>query len=196
MGLAGRIFAPCVTANASRNDLETLRVYNWPVIVLVAEAIETVSKAPLSVSDPLPSPEAPQAYDVRRQIMLADAPVSAILVGTDIERAKKFYVEKLGLRLAEMPDLPEDSAMFQGGEGTMIYLYEREGGSKAEHTVAGWLVEDIEKAVEELSERGVVFEQYDMPGLKTDERGIAVSGPAKSAWFKDTEGNILAVNET
>jgi predicted enzyme related to lactoylglutathione lyase len=130
-----------------------------------------------------------------RNTMLVNAPVAAILVATDIERAKKFYVEKLGLRSVEMPGGPEDAALFESGEGTMLYLYKREGGTKAEHTVAGWVVDDIEKAVEELSERGVVFEQYDMPGLKTDERGIAVSGPAKSAWFKDTEGNILAVNE-
>jgi catechol 2,3-dioxygenase-like lactoylglutathione lyase family enzyme len=137
----------------------------------------------------------PQAYDVRRQIMLANAPVSAILVATDIERAKKFYIGNLGLRLVETSGSPEDGAMFKSGDGTMLYLYEREGGTKADHTVAGWLVADIEKAVEGLSERGVVFEQYDMPGLKTDERGIAVEGPAKSAWFKDTEGNILAITE-
>lgn len=127
--------------------------------------------------------------------MLADAPVSAILVATDIERAKKFYVEKLGLRLAEIPGSPGDAAMFKSGDGTMIYLYKREGGTKDEHTVAGWLVADLEKVVGELRERGVVFEHYDMPGLKTDERGIAVQGAAKSAWFKDTEGNILAITE-
>jgi hypothetical protein len=74
-------------------------------------------------------------------------------------------------------------------------MYEREGGSRADHTVAGWMVDDVETAVAELRKRGVVFQQYDVPGLKTDERGIAVSGPAKSAWFKDSEGNILAVTE-
>lgn len=127
--------------------------------------------------------------------MLASAPVSAILVGTDIERAKKFYVEKLGLRSAEIPGSPEDAAMFESGDGTMLYLYLREGGTKAEHTVAGWLVADVEEAVEELRERGVVFERYDLPGLKTDERGIAAADGVKSAWFKDTEGNILAITE-
>jgi len=162
---------------------------------MVAEAIETVSKAPLDVSEPPPFLEAPQAYDVRRKIMLADAPVAAILVAADIERAKKFYVEKLGLRPVEMPGVPEDAALFGCGEGTMLYLYEREGGAKADHTVASWRVDDVEKAVAELRERGVVFEQYEMPGLKTDERGIAVSGSIKSAWFKDTEGNILAISE-
>jgi catechol 2,3-dioxygenase-like lactoylglutathione lyase family enzyme len=126
--------------------------------------------------------------------MLADAPIQAILVAADIERAKKFYVEKLGLKPVDAP-LPEDGAAFESGKGTWFYVYERGAGSKADHTVAGWMVDDVEKAVAELRERGVEFERYDMPGLKTDERGIAVSGPAKSAWFKDSEGNILAVTE-
>jgi hypothetical protein len=77
----------------------------------------------------------------------------------------------------------------------MLYPYEREGDTNADHTVAGWLVEDVEKTVEELRDKGVVFELYDMPGLKTDERGIAESGPTKSAWFKDSEGNILSIIE-
>jgi predicted enzyme related to lactoylglutathione lyase len=126
--------------------------------------------------------------------MLANAPVMAILPAVDIKRAKKFYGEKLGLRSPDMP-VPEDGAAFVSGDGTMLYMYEREGGTKADHTVGGWLVEDIEDAVEKLRERGVVFERYDLPGLKTDERGIAESGGAKSAWFRDTEGNILALTE-
>jgi predicted enzyme related to lactoylglutathione lyase len=127
--------------------------------------------------------------------MLGNAPVAAILVATDMERAKKFYAKKLGLRTVEMPGPSDGYAMFESGEGTMLYLYLREEATKAEHTAAGWRVDDIEKTVDELRARGVVFEHYDMPGLKTDERGIAVAGPAKAAWFKDTEGNTLSVNE-
>jgi hypothetical protein len=56
-------------------------------------------------------------------------------------------------------------------------------------------VEDVESTVAALSERGVVFEQYDMPGIKTDERGIAVMGPFKGVWLKDPEGNLLGVVE-
>jgi predicted enzyme related to lactoylglutathione lyase len=126
--------------------------------------------------------------------MLKEARVAAILPAVDIKRAKRFYSEKLGLPTPDMP-VPEDGAAFVSGDRTMLYLYERENGTKADHTVAGWLVEDVEKAVDELREKGVVFERYDMPGLKTDERGIAESGGAKSAWFKDTEGNILAITE-
>jgi predicted enzyme related to lactoylglutathione lyase len=126
--------------------------------------------------------------------MLRDARVAAILPAMNIERAKEFYTKRLGLRSADMP-VPEDGAAFEAGDCTMLYLYERQGGTRADHTVAGWLVEDLSRTVDELRDRGIAFEQYDMPGLKTDERGIAASGPAKSAWFKDSEGNILAITE-
>jgi catechol 2,3-dioxygenase-like lactoylglutathione lyase family enzyme len=126
--------------------------------------------------------------------MLRDAPVIAILPAADIERAKRFYLETLDLRRADVP-APGNDIIFECGEGTLLYVYEREAGTKADHTVAGWLVEDVEEVVEELGERGVVFEQYDMPGLKTDERGIAEMDGEKTAWFKDPEGNILAITE-
>lgn len=125
--------------------------------------------------------------------MLRDAPVYAVLPAEDIQRAKKFYTQKLGLRSMDVPD--SGMASFECGDGTLLNLYEREGGTKADHTVAGWLVDDIEKTVDQLSERGVVFEQYDIPGLETNERGIAESNGMKSAWFKDTEGNILSFAE-
>ena len=123
--------------------------------------------------------------------MLRDAPIMAILPATDIERAKSFYRETLNLRPLDFG--VGDDAAFECGDGTRLYVYAKEGGTKAEHTVAGWLVEDVEETVEELRQKGVVFETYDMPGLKTDERGIADMGDAKAAWFKDTEGNILSV---
>ena len=125
--------------------------------------------------------------------MLANYPVTVILTAVDLERAKKFYEEKLGLESVDAPG--PGGAMFASGEGTGLYLYQRDTATKADHTVAGWKVDKIEEVVRALHERGVVFEQYDLPGLKTDEHGIAARGPVKSAWFKDTEGNILAINE-
>lgn len=126
--------------------------------------------------------------------MLRDKPMSTVLPAEDIHRAKKFYSEKLGLQPLDMP-VPEDGAAFKSGDGAMLYLYEKEGGTKADHTVGMWLVDDIEKAVDKMSEKGVTFEKFDMPGLKTDERGIAEDNGAKSAWFKDSEGNTLAITE-
>ena len=125
--------------------------------------------------------------------MLGNAPVTAILPAVDIERAKKFYVQKLGLK--HIDGLGSGSAMFECGQGTRLFLYQRDVPTKAEHTVAGWQVDDIETAVEALRKRGVAFEKYDLPGLKTDKRGIATAGSAKSAWFKDTEGNILSISK-
>ena len=126
--------------------------------------------------------------------MLRDAPVAAILPAADVERARKFYSEKLNLRTVDV-DAPATLA-FECGNGTTLIVYEHEGGgTKADHTAAGWMVQNVEKAVEDLRQKGVVFEQYDMPGLKTDERGIAKLGGVKTAWFKDTEGNILAITE-
>ena len=122
--------------------------------------------------------------------MLANSRVAAILPAVDLARAKEFYEKKLGL----LPvDTPVAGAMFESGRGTVLGLYQRDAPTRADHTVAGWVVDDIEAVVDALRKRGVVFEQYDMPGIKTDERGIATLGPGKSAWFKDTEGNILSI---
>jgi catechol 2,3-dioxygenase-like lactoylglutathione lyase family enzyme len=123
--------------------------------------------------------------------MLRDARFETTLPVVNVERARKFYEETLGLRVVEssITGGPE----FVSGEGTRFALYERETPTTADHTVGGWIVEDVEQVVDTLSEKGVVFEQYDMPGLKTDARGIATMGPWKGAFFKDPEGNILGI---
>jgi predicted enzyme related to lactoylglutathione lyase len=127
-------------------------------------------------------------------MLLKNASVVAILPAEDLERAKTFYAEKLGLPSPNT--VAPATVSIECGNGTMFIVYEREGSTKADHTVAGWLVDDVEKTVEALSSRGVAFEQYDMPGLKTDERGIAELGEVKTAWFKDSEGNILSITES
>lgn len=124
--------------------------------------------------------------------ILADVPVSVVVPATDMARAKAFYQDTLQLSL-EMED--EQGMMFGAGGDTGVFVYLRPGGQPAEHTVAGWRVPDIEAAVDELGARGVEFEQYDMPGLQTNERGIASAGDSRAAWFKDSEGNILSINE-
>ena len=123
--------------------------------------------------------------------MLTNAMVAPNLPAVDIKRARKFYTEKLGLQVAK-----EDSAqgiMFKAGEGTMLYIYQR-AATKADHTAASFKVDNVEAEVKELRAKGVKFEEYDIPnmGIKT-VNGIATMGDMKSAWFKDTEGNILAL---
>ena len=85
---------------------------------------------------------------------------------------------------------------FTAGGGTELYIYQR-GPSKADHTLAAFEVPDIEAAIDEMTQKGIKFEQYDFPGLKTNEKGIAISEgeEEKGAWFKDPDGNILAISE-
>ncbi|MCZ7662115.1 MAG: VOC family protein [Thermoleophilia bacterium] len=127
--------------------------------------------------------------------MLSTAPISAILPALDLERAKKFYGESLGLRTApESRDLKEE-VVFEAGDGTRVLLYHRDT-IQSDHTEAGFWVQDLVKEMDELRKKGVDFEEYDIPEmhLKTEE-GIAAEGPVRTAWFKDSEGNILALNE-
>ena len=124
--------------------------------------------------------------------VLANAPVSPIVPATDLQRARDFYVNTLGLTVAYEN---EGIFMAQAGNETFIAVYLRPGGQPAEHTAAGWQVEDLDVAIDQLTDRGVVFEHYDMPDLQTDERGIVEMDSGRSAWFQDSEGNILAINE-
>lgn len=123
--------------------------------------------------------------------MLSKARAMTILPAEDLQRARKFYGEVLGL--SEIVSGIPGHAKFEAGLGSLVMLYER-SRTKAEHTVLEFLVEDIEQVVKELAERGVKFEQYDFEGLRTNELGIAQLGTKQSAWFHDTEGNIISVS--
>ena len=103
--------------------------------------------------------------------MLTNAMVAPNLPAVDLQRARKFYEEKLGL----------------------MYVYQR-AATKADHTVASFKVDNVEAEVKELKSKGVKFEDYDLPkmGIKT-VNSIATMGNMKGAWFKDTEGNILSL---
>jgi catechol 2,3-dioxygenase-like lactoylglutathione lyase family enzyme len=131
--------------------------------------------------------------------MLSDAPVHAVLPCVDIARARKFYEQVLGLKRAELPGVNEedmdDSVLYECGAGTWLFVYQRPEPTKAEHTAAGWMVADVGAVVDRLNEKGVRMEVYDMPGVEFDSRGVATLGITKGAWFKDTEGNILALTE-
>ena len=113
------------------------------------------------------------------------------LPASDIERARKFYEGKLGLRVV-MED-PSPGLLFQTNEGTMLYVYQKTPG-KLDNTVAAFEVFDIEAEVKALQDRGVAFENYNTPGLGT-VNSIATMGDIRAAWFKDTEGNILAIEQ-
>jgi len=123
--------------------------------------------------------------------MLDNHPVRAMLPAVDLDRARQFYVEKLGLHVKR--ELP-GAVLLEAGSGTILGLYQRDA-TKADHTVAGWEVPNIRETVQALKQVGVVFESYNYPTLKTDTDHIAVTGPVQAAWFKDTEGNILGITQ-
>ncbi|HEY3115661.1 MAG TPA: VOC family protein [Chloroflexota bacterium] len=111
---------------------------------------------------------------------------------TNLEQAKQFYGGVLGLK-------PDSSLQAPGhygydcGSGSRLAIYEG-GASKAEHTLASFEVSDLDGAVKDLKAKGVKFENYDFPGLKTVE-GIASIGNWRGGWFKDPDGNIFAVGQ-
>jgi len=124
--------------------------------------------------------------------MLANCPVTTILPVIDMPRARAFYEKKLGLKPGG--EKPDGKFVYACGGGAVIALFPKAGGTKAEHTAISFRVDDIAAAVEALQRNGVVFEDYDFPGLKTVDH-VCVLGSEKAAWFKDTEGNYLCLHE-
>jgi hypothetical protein len=123
--------------------------------------------------------------------MLKDIDVTAVLPAKDVGRAKDFTGTSSDWEPAEPGD---DNVMFQCGNGTRFMLYQTDNAGTAKNTQMGWVTDDVERDVQELRSRGVVFEEYDFPGLKT-ENGVATSDAGKAAWFLDSEGNILSLFE-
>jgi predicted enzyme related to lactoylglutathione lyase len=121
--------------------------------------------------------------------MLKNAPIVPYLPAADIARARKFYEEKVGLVAREEV---AGGVIYECGNGSWVFLYPSGGAGTSKASQAFWQVDDVEAEVADLRSRGVVFEEYDLPGVKT-VNGIATGGGARAAWFKDSEGNILAV---
>ena len=123
--------------------------------------------------------------------MLQDAPIYAYFPATDVSRARAFYEKKLGLKpKAEVAG----GIVYEFANGTGAYLYETPNAGTSKASQAFWEVKDIEREVAALRERGVTFERYDeIPGKRSADGYVVEDGGAKAAWFKDPDGNILAV---
>ena len=121
--------------------------------------------------------------------MLKSARAQTALPAQDLDRAKAFYRDKLGLQ-----PLEEDAGnvRYRVGDGTEFNVFRTMGAPSGTHTQMAFIVEDIVGEVRDLKSRGVTFEEYDYPELKTKD-GIAEGGGAKVAWFKDSEGNLLNI---
>ena len=120
--------------------------------------------------------------------MLGDATVFATIAVRDAQLAKDFYQNTLGLRLVD-----ENAAgcMYESGSGK-LFVYQSPTAGTSQATSAAWDVDNIEEVVDGLQQRGVVFEQYDIPDADVDGY-VYTLGPQKAAWFKDPDGNILSI---
>jgi catechol 2,3-dioxygenase-like lactoylglutathione lyase family enzyme len=125
-------------------------------------------------------------------MVLSNHKVGAGLAVSDMDGAREFYEGKLGLLVSI--DSAEN-VQYRCAEDSVLHIYlSPEHAGKATETLASWGVDDIERVVKELTKRGVTFEQYDEPGLKTDEKGIATfEGDAKVAYFKDPDDHTLSI---
>ncbi len=121
--------------------------------------------------------------------MLGNSKVQPMLPVKDLPSARKFYEETLGLtKVGEMSD---EAVSFRSG-GTTLVVYRSEFAGTNKGTAALWEVDDVDETVQELKEKGVKFEHYDLPGM-TRKGDVHLGGPMKVAWFKDPGGNILSV---
>ena len=123
--------------------------------------------------------------------MLQDFPMYAYIPARDLARARKFYETKLGFRPKEETN---GGVVYEFARGTACFLYLSPNAGTSKASQAFWSVDDVDRLIVALQAKGVVFEHYDLPGEKS-AAGAITEGGAKAAWFKDSEGNIMALIE-
>jgi predicted enzyme related to lactoylglutathione lyase len=122
--------------------------------------------------------------------MLSTAPIRAYIPVSNLQRARRFYEKTVGLEPGEEYG---GGVIYRCG-GAEVFMYQTPNAGTSKASQAFWQVDDVEAEVAGLKARGVVFEEYDMPGIKM-KNSIATGGGAKTAWFKDSEGNIMALSQ-
>ncbi len=123
--------------------------------------------------------------------MIGNGRISAVVCSTDLERSQEFYEQKVGLTLS--PETIPNHLLFDCGNGTTLLVYGRPSENKADHTQVRFWSSDVGADVAALVARGVSFEDYDFPALKTVDHVATTAGIGKSAWFKDPDGNTVAL---
>lgn len=122
--------------------------------------------------------------------MLKIKRVGAAMPAQDVKRAREFYEHRLGLK--PMMEQPDGGAMYSVGQSGFL-VFQSMGKSSGTHTQMAMDVDDVEEAVRELRRQGVKLEEYDYPTLKTHDGVATLPDGSKGAWFKDTEGNLIAL---
>jgi catechol 2,3-dioxygenase-like lactoylglutathione lyase family enzyme len=123
---------------------------------------------------------------------LRDHRVETAIAVSDLDRARHFYEDQLDLGRGATE---EGGVRYTCGYGTRIFVYTSVHAGHSSATVAGWAVEDLDQLMAELASRGVAFEHYDQPGIKTDEHGVFDGGAFRAAWFRDPDGNTMAITQ-
>ena len=125
--------------------------------------------------------------------MLQSVPMYSYIPAKDMARARRFYEDKLGLRPKEETN---GGVVYEFAGGTAAFLYPTPNAGTSQASQAFWSVQDVDTEMQLLKSRGVQFENYDdMPGERSPQ-GAIIAGGAKAAWFKDSEGNIMALIQT
>jgi predicted enzyme related to lactoylglutathione lyase len=125
--------------------------------------------------------------------MLSNSKVEANVPASDLKRARDFYADKLGLTPTQ--EFGEEAMAYRTAGGTSFNVYRTEFAGQAGHTIAQWHVDDIESEVHDLKAKGVTFEVYDLPGVQWDGEIASIEGMGRAAWFKDSEGNIMCIDQ-
>jgi predicted enzyme related to lactoylglutathione lyase len=125
--------------------------------------------------------------------MLDKATVTANIPAADLARARAFYADKLGLDPSQ--EMEGVMLLYRTGAGSTFSVYQTEYAGRAGHTIAQWHVVDVDATVRELKDKGVEFEHYDMPGVSWDGDVASMGGMGRAAWFKDSEGNVLCIDD-
>lgn len=123
--------------------------------------------------------------------MVAKNVISAVICSTDLEKSQEFYEKKVGLKLS--PKTVKNHLVFECGDGTTLLVYGRPSPNKADHTQVRFWTSDVSADVKELAGRGVEFDELDMGTIKTVNHIATSPGLGQSAWFKDPDGNTLAL---
>jgi predicted enzyme related to lactoylglutathione lyase len=130
-------------------------------------------------------------FTTREVQVLSQNKLSAVLCSSDLAASQEFYEQKVGLTLS--PETIKNHLVFEAGDGTTLLIYGRANPNLADHTQVRFWSSDVAADVRDLTERGVAFEEYDFPTFKTVGSIATTPGIGRSAWFKDPDGNTIAV---